>query len=198
LASGAAIRDAATALFLERGYDGTSMDDIAAAAKVSKQTIYTHFSDKESLFASLILANADRAEAFLATVGETVLSAADVATGLRELAQTYLRFVVRPEVLRLRRLVISQAGRFPELARTYYERVPQRMYTTLATLFDELNRRGDLRADDAERAAQHFAWLVLGVPLDRGMFIEPRAGAVTQEVAVAEAAVRVFLAAYGP
>ena len=195
MASGAAIRDAAAALFLERGYNGTSMDDIAAAAHVSKQTIYTHFSDKESLLASLVLANSDRVEGFLGTMVSVVRGAAGPEEGLRALARLYLRFVIRPEVLRMRRLVLAEAGRFPELARTYYEQVPQRVYATLAGIFTELAQEGRLELDDADRAAQHFAWLILGEPLDRGMFCGP-SSMVTDETA--DAAVRVFLAAYTP
>lgn len=60
LRSGGAIREAAAALFLEKGYQGTSMDDVAAAAGVSKQTIYTHFANKEVLFADLVLGTAER------------------------------------------------------------------------------------------------------------------------------------------
>jgi len=195
MASGAAIRDAAAALFLARGYQGTSMDDIAAAAHVSKQTIYTHFSDKEALLASLVLANSDRVEGFLGTMISVVRDAASPEEGLRALARLYLRFVIRPEVLRMRRLVLAEAGRFPELARTYYERVPQRVYATLAGIFTELAQEGRLELDDADRAAQHFAWLVLGEPLDRGMFCDS-SSMVTDETA--DAAVRVFLAAYTP
>src|SRR5579864_56649 len=65
LASGGTIREAAARLFLDHGYQGTSMDDIAAAAGVSKQTIYTHFSSKEQLFGELVLSNADRVSQFL-------------------------------------------------------------------------------------------------------------------------------------
>lgn len=198
LASGAAIRAAAATLFLERGYDGTSMDDVAAAAQVSKQTIYTHFSDKESLFAGLVMENADRVEGFLETMGDAVRDATDVEDGLERLAATYLRFVIRPEVVRLRRLVLSQAARFPEVARAYYERVPQRMYETLAVVFEELAAGGSLRIDDAALAARQFAWLVLGDPLDRGMFIEPPEVLTDAErERAAHAAVRMFLAAYG-
>lgn len=197
MASGAAIRQAATALFLERGYQGTSMDDIAAAAHVSKQTIYTHFSDKESLLASLVLANSDRVEGFLGTMVSVVHDAANVDDGLRELARRYLHFVIRPEVLRMRRLVLAEAGRFPELARTYYEQVPQRVYATLAGIFTELAQQGSLDLDDADRAAQHFAWLVLGAPLDRGMFCDLADSASMATDEAADAAVRVFLARYG-
>src|SRR5579872_1826223 len=65
LASGPAIREAAAALFLEKGYQGTSMDDIAAAAHISKQTIYTHFADKEELFTDLVLGNTERVDEFV-------------------------------------------------------------------------------------------------------------------------------------
>ena len=196
LGSGDAIRDAAARLFLERGYQGTSMDEIAAAAQVSKQTIYTHFADKEALFTALVMANADRVEGFLAQLGDLVRSATDVEDGLTRLADAYLSTVIRPEVLRLRRLVLAEAGRFPHLARTYYEGVPARMYSTLSALFEELDRAGSVRVPDPRRAAEQFAWLVLGAPLDRGMFIEPAPSDLVSPT-TARDAVRTFLAAYG-
>jgi len=100
-------------------------------------------------------------------------------------------------VLRLRRLILGEAGRFPELARSYYERVPQRVYDALAALFSELRDEGRLRPEDPVLAAHHFAWLVLGLPLDRGMFMDtdhPPAAAELDRIA--DAAVTVFLAAY--
>jgi TetR/AcrR family transcriptional repressor of mexJK operon len=199
MASSGAIRDAAAALFLEKGYQATSMDDIATAAQVSKQTIYTHFANKEELFSDLVLGNVDRVEAFVATIARTAEETADLEATLRQLAGTYLRFVIRPEVLRLRRLVLGEAGRFPELARTYYERVPDRIYRALANLFTVLDDRGQLRIEDPSLAAQHFAWLTLGMPLDRGMFYPIDAATPTAEMdRIADAAVRVFIAAYAP
>src|SRR5579859_2118878 len=135
LGSGNVIREAAAALFLERGYQATGMDDIAAAAQVSKQTIYTHFRSKEELFADLVLGNAERAERFAQDIVSSFDPGPDLAAALGRLAREYVRSVIRPEVLRLRRLVIGEAGRFPELARTYHERVPGRVYAGLAQLF---------------------------------------------------------------
>lgn len=198
LASGGAIREAAARLFLEKGYQGTSMDEIAAEARISKQTIYTHFTSKELLFADLVLGNAERVEEFAADLVRIFREADSLEEGLRRVARKYAQFVIRPEVLQLRRLVLGEAGRFPDLARTYYERVPERVYGMLASLFRELADEGRLRIDDPLLAAQHFAWLILGIPLDRGMFLpaaEARAGATVEELAVA--AVAVFLAAYG-
>ncbi len=143
LASGGPIRESAATLFLEKGYQATSMDEVAAAAQVSKQTIYTHFASKEELFADLVLGNADRVNEFAVAIERTGLAAGEDLDGaLRGLARGYVRFVIRPEVLRLRRLVIGEAGRFPELARTYFETVPGRVYAALADLFRRAARRG--------------------------------------------------------
>ena len=189
LASGEPIREAAGRLFLERGYAGTTMDDVAAGAGVSKQTVYTHFHSKEDLFAALVLGNAGRVEEFIAQIDRALDSPGGLTAGLRELAERYLAFVIRPEVVSLRRLVIAEAGRFPDLARTYYERVPERVYGALAGAFQ---RR--LHLDDPVLAAHHFVWLVLGTSLDEALFAP---GASPPDVAwIAASAVRVFLAAY--
>jgi TetR/AcrR family transcriptional repressor of mexJK operon len=197
LASGGAIREAAARLFLEKGYQGTSMDEIAAAARISKQTIYTHFPSKEQLFADLVLGNTERVEEFADGLIRTFRGTDDLEDGLRRVARLYAGLVIQPEVLALRRLVLAEASRFPDLARSYYERVPGRVYGVLASLLGELADAGTLRVDDPRLAAQHFAWLVLGVPLDRGMFLpaaEASGGMRVEELA--DAAVRVFLAAY--
>src|SRR5690349_15966702 len=89
LVSGGAIKEAATGLFLEKGYQATSMDEIAAAAQVSKQTIYTHFVNKEALFADLVLGNAERVNGFVAEIAATVDSP-DVASALRKVARRYI------------------------------------------------------------------------------------------------------------
>jgi TetR/AcrR family transcriptional repressor of mexJK operon len=197
LASGGAIREAATRLFLEKGYQATSMDEIAAAARISKQTIYTHFPSKEQLFAELVLGNTERVEDFAAGLVRLFRESEGLEDGLRQVARMYAGLVIQPEVLRLRRLVLAEAGRFPELARTYYERVPERVYDVLASLLDELSDAGRLHADDTRLAAQHFAWLIVGIPLDRGMFLPPTeaSGGIGVDE-LADAAVRVFLSAY--
>jgi TetR/AcrR family transcriptional repressor of mexJK operon len=198
LTSGGAIREAAASLFLEKGYQGTSMDDIAGAAQVSKQTIYTHFENKEKLFADLVLGNADRVEDFVGTYVSTVGEpGSDLEATLRALARRYLHFVMRPEVLRLRRLVLGEAGRFPDLARTYYERVPGRVIQAISEVFQRLTDENRLRVDDPVLAAQQFAWLSLGLALDRGMFFPIDDLATNGGLdRAADAAVRTFLAAY--
>ena len=197
LASGGAIRDAAARVFLEKGYAGTSMGEIAAAAKVSKQTIYTHFASKEELFADLVLGNAERVDEFTAGLATTLNDRGGIEAALRKLARQYLKFVARPEAVRLRRLIIGEASRFPDLARRYYELVPGRVYSALADELKNLDRRRVLRIDDPVIAAQQFAWLTLGMPLDRGMFFPVESafrGLKLDEIA--DGAVRVFVAAH--
>ncbi len=173
------------------------MDEIAAEARISKQTIYTHFASKEALFADLVMGNAARVDDFITSLVDSYRQAGSLEEGLRRLARVYAGVVMQPEVLRLRRLVIGEAGRFPDLARTYHERVPQRVYDALAGLFGDLATEGKLRLDDPVLGAHHFAWLVLGMPLDRGMFLADAEGPPHDLDRVLDAGVRVFLAAYG-
>lgn len=186
-------------LFLRHGYTKTTMDEIAARAGVSKQTVYTHFADKEQLFTELVLANAARADAFLDEIAG--LLGDGTPPEIVALARRYVAFVVRPEVVQLRRLVIGEASRFPDLARAYYEQVPERVVEVIAERFRELGERGLLGVGgplEARSAAVQFVWLVLGPPLDRALF-RGAEEAVEQDLEPGiEAGVRTFLAAYRP
>jgi len=192
-----AIVDAATALFLRKGYQDTSVEEIAALAAVGKQTVYKHFADKQRLFSAIILGNITTAEGFTTAAADILRDTDDLQRDLREVARRYLAAVMQPSVLQLRRLIIAEAGRFPELARTYYERVPGHTVTTLGSCFQDLAERGLLQADDPGLAASHFAGLVLGQPLNQAMFCGHDGPVSTSEWDhIADAAVRVFLAAY--
>jgi TetR/AcrR family transcriptional repressor of mexJK operon len=194
-----AIIEAATALFLEHGYQGTSMDDIAALAAVSKQTVYKNFADKQQLFGDIVLGAAARADAFIAALPRVLAETDDLAAGLRALARQYLATVMQPRLLQMRRLIVAESGRFPDLARTYYQRVPEHVMTGLAVQFGDLADRGLLRIDDPAVAARHYAFLVLGLPLDRAMFLGLDHGMSAAELdRQADEAARAFLAAHGP
>jgi TetR/AcrR family transcriptional repressor of mexJK operon len=192
-----AIVEAAAALFLERGYLDTSVDDIAARASVSKRTLYNNFADKERLFTEIVLGVTATAEEFAAHVVEPLRTTDDVPAALHELARRHLASVTRPQVVRLRRLISAESGRFPELAREYHQRAPGRVVAALADAFAHLAAQGLLRVHDATRAAEHFAFLVVGPTLDRVMFEGEAAVPSTDELdRQAQDAVEVFLAAY--
>ncbi len=197
----AAIVEAATRRFLRQGYDATRIDQIAADASASKQTVYNQFGDKESLFRQVVLGATATAESFAAALPATFDAVPDAAVpdALRALARRYLATAAAPPVLALRRLVVGEATRFPELAATYHERAPALVMAAFAELFARMGARGVLRVPDPAEAAQHFAFLVVGPAIDRGMLIVD--AAAPDEAAVqhtADRAVEVFLAAYRP
>jgi AcrR family transcriptional regulator len=186
--------DAATTVFLRNGYVGASMDEVAALAAVSKQTVYKHFADKESLFSEIVTGTVDEAGDRVHAEVLQLADSGDIAADLRDLARRQLALVMQPRVLQLRRLVIGEAGRFPALGRTFYERGPGRTLQALAEAFERLVQEGILTVDDPQLAAEHFNWLVLSIPLNRAMLLgddeQPDLDRYADE------GVRVFLAAY--
>ncbi len=190
-----AIAEAAIAQFIERGYRDASLDDIARLAGVAKRTIYNIYTDKEALFRAILGEAVDTAERFSVEVAATLGGTDDVETELTAVARELSRAVLGGRIVPLRRLLISEAARFPEFARDYYERAPGRVMTTLALGLNRFDERGLLRIDDAEMAAEQLAFLVLGASLDRALFEVD--GPPTEAVeARAIAGVRVFLRAY--
>lgn len=113
------------------------------------------------------------------------------------LRNVYAAVVLQPEMLQLRGSFSPRPGGSPKVARNYYERVPERMYGVLASLFSDVSAAGRLQVNDPRMAAQHFAWLIVGIPLDRGMFLPPAEATGGMDVSdLASEAVRVFLTAY--
>jgi TetR/AcrR family transcriptional regulator, mexJK operon transcriptional repressor len=195
-----AIMEAATTLFLRNGYAGTSMEEIATLAAVSKQTVYKHFTYKEQLFSTIVLAGTELVSAFADAATAILRDADDLESGLRTVARRYLGTVLRPEVLQLRRMVLAEARRLPELAHAYHQRVPERALEALGTVLRDLAGRGLLRRlDDPVLAATHFAFLIIGMPLDKAMFYEDDKLFTDAELGrLADEGVRVFLAGYRP
>jgi len=196
-----AIMQAATALFLRDGYRSTSMDQIAADAAVSKQTVYKQFADKEQLFREIVLEVTGNSEAIIADLtsvlrSSEINSAADLRTVLTDLARRYIDGVLRPNVLSLRRLIIAEAERFPDLARTYFEQAPSRGIDIIAEALRSYEKRGLLKMGDPRLAAAQFAYLVLGIPQDRAQFCPTERPSPAERDLLAAEAVRVFLAAY--
>ncbi len=195
-----AVLDAARQLFLTRGYAGTSTDDLAATAKVSKATLYRHFGDKEALFVELLTGDMGGADERVAALASAVPVSEDLPADLRAFARGYLVAVMAPHLVRLRRLVIGEAERFPDLAATWHRQGPERAYELFAGWFAALDERGLLDVSDPVVAAQHFNWLVLSTPLNEAMS-RPTPDAPPDPRTLhpyADEGVRAFLAAYAP
>jgi TetR/AcrR family transcriptional repressor of mexJK operon len=198
-----AIMAAATALFLRDGYRNTSMDQVAADAGVSKQTVYKQFADKEQLFRDIVLGVTANSEAIITDMtsvlrGPEIASPAELRAVLTDLARRYIDGVLQPHVLALRRLVIAEAERFPDLARAYFEQAPARGIEVIAGALRAYTERGLLTADDPLLAAAHFAYLALAIPQDRAQFYPHERPSAAERDRLAREAVRIFLAAYAP
>src|SRR5262245_61286958 len=147
------------------------MDDIACAAAVSKQTVYKQFSDNEQLFTEIIQATMARVIAELVGGATLALTESDdVERDLVALARQLIASIWHPDVLRLRRLVIGEAGRFPHLGEAYFKQGFERGIAAVATTMERLADAGRLHLDNPQLAAQHLAGLILWVPLNRAMF----------------------------
>lgn len=194
-----AILDAARTLFLQRGYAGTSMDDVAAHAHVSKQTVYAHFVDKKRLFTALITADIAGSKTSSHPLIAAMPHSDHVERDLRDFARAHLADVMQPELLRMRRMLIGEAERFPDLAQAWYQAGPQRSCAVFATWFETLDQRGLLRVPDPLLAAQHFNWLILSIPVNTAMSVPLHGPVFTPHELnhYADEGVRVFLAAYG-
>ena len=192
------IREAAIGIFLDSGYDGATMEDIAVRAGVSKQTVYKHFTDKQTLFADIVLSTTDDMDALVGLIADRLSTTTDPAPDLEHLAETFLAALMQPRVLRLRRLVISSADRFPEIATAWYEKGFERALGALATSFRALADRQLLAVDDPARAAEHFVGLLFWIPVNKAMFTGDDDYAASHELApVARSAAGAFMNAYG-
>lgn len=198
--SRAAVVEAARTLFLKHGYAGTTMEEIAESAGLTKRTLYNNYADKEALFTGIVQDALKFAESFAVALRDDFtgrISASNAPVALHEIGRRLVLAIVRPEVIALRRLLIGESRAFPALARQYFDRAPGQVIDTLAAGFEHLSATRVLRIPDPHRAAEQFAYLVAGAPLDRAVLIgkTPPAGVL---IACAHDGVETFLARYRP
>lgn len=168
------ILQGATQVFLNHGYAGTSMDRVAATAGVSKQTIYSHFQDKEGLFAALIeRVTIQRIQQDLGSEqlqGEPELL-------LRQLGHAFLERMGSQDYLNVLRIIIAESVRFPELAQLYSRTVVHRGRQILVTYFQA---HPELQITDPEATAHIFAGSLVSFMLSHeilyGKLVSPLTG----------------------
>jgi TetR/AcrR family transcriptional repressor of mexJK operon len=174
------------------------MEDIAVHAGVSKQTVYKHFADKQHLFADIVLSTTDDMDALVGLIADRLTETSDLAKDLEHLAEKFLSALMEPSVLRLRRLVISSADRFPEIASAWYEKGFERALGALSRSFQGLADRQLLAVDDPASAAEHFVGMLFWIPVNKAMFTGDDDYAAAHDLApVARSAARTFMNAYG-
>jgi hypothetical protein len=138
-------------------------------------------------------------DSLLQAYAETLEGAVDAREALRALAYRLLQSLTADSVLQLRRLVIAEADRFPEVCGAWFNSGFEKSLDALGQALSRLSERGLLqKLDDPTLAAYQFAGLVMYKPMNRAMFAGTRQRADSSEHAkLAERAVDVFLASYG-
>ena len=148
-----AILEAAARVFFESGYADASMDGIARQAGVSKQTVYSHFGAKESLFGAFIRDNCER---FLEPILAPEIRDKGPGPALAGIARRYLDLILAPQAMALFRTMLAESGRFPKLAETFYRSGPLVAIDNLADYLVVLDGEGVLRVSDPRLAARLF------------------------------------------
>lgn len=154
-----AILAAAQILFLSNGYEGSSMDAIAAQAGVSKLTLYSHFKDKEALFGEAVKTTC---ETRLPRRLFVIEAGCVIEQVLLEIGHAFQALVNSPESIGLHRVMVAMATQNPALSRMFFEAGPQRLLVDLEQLLIQANQHGLLRASEPMRAAEHFCSLIKG------------------------------------
>ena len=155
----AAILQAAKRLFPENGFDGTSMDAIAAMAGVSKLTVYSHFTDKETLFTEAVREKCSEQmpnELFVANLSGSMRDQ------LLAIARAFFALVTSDESIALHRLLTTGAGGSAKLALRFWEAGPQTLQAEFAGFLCREVDAGLLDISDIKRAAAQFFCLLKG------------------------------------
>jgi TetR/AcrR family transcriptional repressor of mexJK operon len=156
-----AILEAAKNLFVERGFEATSMDAVAAHAGVSKLTVYSHFQDKSALFVEAVKCKCE--EQLPHELFEGRLDG-NIEDHLRRIARGFHSLVVSPESIAVHRMMAMEAARSQaDIGRLFFEAGPQRTLSEFEAFLRLANAQGMLNVPDPRRAAGHFFCMLKGV-----------------------------------
>ncbi|MFG3130278.1 TetR/AcrR family transcriptional regulator [Streptomyces tendae] len=189
-----AITSAATELFLDRGYDGTSLARIAEAAGVSKSTLFKQFPTKAALFEAIVT------ESWRRDAGDTDVrpQAGDLRSGLTAIGHRYADLIGQPRMAGLFRIVIAELPRFPELGRMQFQLGKLPYFASVQHYLESEHEAGNADVPDAESAANQFLGMIANYVLWPRMLLtgwNPTASGIHNAV---EEAVQTMLARYTP
>ncbi|RYE31124.1 MAG: TetR/AcrR family transcriptional regulator [Hyphomicrobiales bacterium] len=189
------ILDGALQVFTSRGFDAASMNDIAAAANVSKGTLYVYFEDKEHLFVDLI--QRER-EAQKRGAIEALNEDPDPVRALTNFGHCIVRMINGDLAVSAHRVVIGVAERMPDLGRGFYENGPMLGSRLIAGYLDRMVAEGKLAIDDTYLAAVQFLDLCQSTLTRPRLFNAVRTPPSDAEIRrVVASAMAMFMARYG-
>jgi TetR/AcrR family transcriptional regulator, regulator of autoinduction and epiphytic fitness len=151
----AAIIEAATRLFLDAGYAGTSLAKVAEAAAVSKATLFKQFPTKAALFDAIVTESWT-----VEDDGDLHPPTGDLRAGLTAIGRRYVALLTRPGMAALFRIVIAELPRFPELGEAHFERGKMPYFDSVRRYLDTENALGAAKLDDTELAATQFLGMI--------------------------------------
>ncbi|MGA2055428.1 MAG: TetR/AcrR family transcriptional regulator [Bradyrhizobium sp.] len=186
------IIDGARKVFMDLGFDGASMGEIARAAGVSKGTLYVYFADKNALFEAIV------EEETLQQSKVTFHFDRDREAGamLAEFGEAYIAMICRPGGGSAIRTVMAIAERMPEVGRRYYDNVLQQTINGLAGYLDQRVKLDELAIEDCELAASQFLLMCQASLFLPFIFQAAPAPSPARIEEVIASATRMFLAAY--
>ncbi|MBR1245603.1 TetR/AcrR family transcriptional regulator [Bradyrhizobium sp. AUGA SZCCT0169] len=152
-----ALLRAAAEVFFEQGYAATSIDAIIERAGGSKRNIYNEFGNKQGLFSAIVKENADRV---LSTLVIEQTEGHDLRATLTAFGQHLMGVYMSPTLIGIYRIAVTEANRFPDLVKSFYEQGPGRATSRLAEVLEAANKRGEIRTDDCSRMAGHFVGMI--------------------------------------
>jgi TetR/AcrR family transcriptional repressor of mexJK operon len=154
-----AILNAAKTLFLSKGYDGSSMDAIATEAGVSKLTVYSHFNDKETLFAAAVKSKCEEQlpQPFFEPAPDS-----SIESVLINIGRGFYSLINSLESIELHRVMVAQANVDSKLSQMFLDVGPQRVMSEMERLLTQANQQRQLRIAEPAKAAGHFFSLIKG------------------------------------
>ena len=190
------ILDGAKRIFMGKGFDAASMNDVVRESGVSKGTIYVYFQNKEDLFAALI--ERERGK-FVNSMRSVLEEGQDLESTLFRFGVTFCRHLTNDDVICSMRSVIGVIDRMPNLARRFFSSEPVNVRVVLRDYLEKQAAAGVAVIEDADLAARQFIELSSGTYFKFRLFGEIKEPPPRAEIEyVIGSAVRVFMAAYRP
>lgn len=199
-----ALLDAAAALFVEKGYAGTSLSDVLRLAGGSRTTLYAHFGDKDGLFRAMMEEHCARVldgmapDALALDAAGDAEQVADPEERLVRIALHIMHALTEPRTTAILRTLISEGARVPDLVETFVRVGPERTRERIAGCLRELAETGRIRIADADMAAQAFCGMVTGNLLMERLILPDRPVDMPAVEAYVRAGVHLFLRGTAP